>query len=58
MSNTPIAFSEVEVARILWVLTEATELAEQVDALSTLAHVEEILKLVRDRFDRHRPTDS
>lgn len=58
MSNTPIAFSEVEVARILWVLTEATELAEQVDALSTLAHIEEILKLVRDRFDRHRPTDS
>ena len=52
MSNTPIAFSEVEVARILWVLTEATELAEQVDALSTLAHVEEILKLVRDRFVR------
>ncbi|MFN8050587.1 MAG: hypothetical protein U0Q22_04060 [Acidimicrobiales bacterium] len=57
MAGVEITFSEEEVAQILWVLTDATELAEGTDALSTLALVEDTLRMVRDRFDRRRPTE-
>jgi hypothetical protein len=57
MPNESIAFTEVEVAQILWVLTDASELAEQSDALSTLALVEDTLRMVRDRFDRRHPPE-
>ncbi len=55
MAEIEIVFTESEIARILWVLSEATELAEGVDALSTLALIEETLRMVLDRYDRRRP---
>jgi hypothetical protein len=50
-----IWFTETEVAQILWVLSEAAELANTADTLSTLALIEETLRMVRDRFDRRQP---
>jgi hypothetical protein len=50
-----IWFTETEVAQILWVLSEATELADTANTLSTLALIEETLRMVRDRFDRRQP---
>jgi hypothetical protein len=50
-----VVFTESEVASILWVLSDAAQLAEGADALSTLAVLEEVLRMVRDRFDRRRP---
>jgi hypothetical protein len=50
-----IRFTEGEVAQILWVLTEASDMAHDADALSSLALIEETLRLVRDRFDRRQP---
>jgi hypothetical protein len=57
MVEDPVWFTESEVADVLWVLTEATELAADASALSTLAHLEDVLRLVRDRFDPRRPED-
>jgi hypothetical protein len=50
-----IRFTETEVARILWVLSDAAEHAGESDALASLALIEETLRMVRDRFDRRRP---
>lgn len=50
-----IRFTETEVAQILWALSEAAGLAGTTDALSTLAMIEETLRMVRDRFDRRQP---
>jgi len=50
-----IWFTETEVAQILWVLSEAAQLADTSDTLSTLALIEETLRMVRDRFDRRQP---
>jgi hypothetical protein len=50
-----IRFTEHEVAQILWVLSEASDLASAADALSSLAMIEGTLRMVRDRFDRRRP---
>ena len=55
MDDIEIRFTEREVAQILWVLTEASDLAAGSDALSTLALIEETLRMVRDRFDRRNP---
>jgi len=50
-----IRFTEQEVAQILWVLSEASDLAGAADALSSLAMIEDTLRMVRDRFDRRGP---
>jgi hypothetical protein len=50
-----IRFTEQEVAKILWILSEASDLAAAADALSSLAMIEETLRMVRERFDRRRP---
>jgi hypothetical protein len=50
-----IRFTEQEVAQILWVLSEAADLAGAADALSNLAMIEGTLRMVRERFDRRRP---
>ncbi len=55
MDDIEIRFTEQEVAKILWVLNEASELAAASDALSSLALIEEALRMVRDRFDRRDP---
>ena len=55
MVEIEIRFTEREVAQILWVLTEATDLASGADALSSLALIEDTLRMVRDRFDRRQP---
>jgi len=50
-----IRFTEQEVAQILWVLSEASDLASGADALSSVAMIEDTLRMVRERFDRRRP---
>ncbi len=55
MDEIEIRFTEQEVARILWVLSDAADLAGAADALSSLAMIEETLKMVRDRFNRRGP---
>lgn len=55
MDEIEVRFTEQEVAKILWVLTEASELAAASDALSSLALTEDTLRMVRDRFDRRDP---
>jgi hypothetical protein len=50
-----IRFTEREVAQILWVLSEAADLAAAADALSNVALIEDTLRMVRDRFDRRGP---
>ncbi|MDQ6909404.1 MAG: hypothetical protein M3Z84_01260 [Actinomycetota bacterium] len=55
MDEIEIRFTEREVAQILWVLSEASDLATASDALSNLAVIEETLRMVRDRFDNRRP---
>lgn len=55
MDEIEIRFTESEVAQILWVLSEAAEHASEIDALASLALIEETLRMVRDRFDRRRP---
>lgn len=50
-----IRFTETEVAQILWVLNEAADHAAESEALSSLALIEETLRMVRDRFERRRP---
>jgi len=50
-----IRFTAQEVAQILWVLSEASDLANAADALSSLAMIEGTLRMVRERFDRRRP---
>jgi len=50
-----IRFSEREVAQILWVLSQAADLAAEAHALSNLAMIEETLRMVRDRFDQRHP---
>ncbi len=50
-----IRFTEEEVAQILWVLSEASDLAGGADALSSLAMIEDTLRMVRERFDRRGP---
>lgn len=52
MAELEIRFTEAEVAQILWVLTEAAEHAVELSALSSLAMVEETLRMVRARFDQ------
>ncbi len=46
-----VCFSEDEVAQVLWVLHEVSELVESIDALSTLALVEATYLMVRSRYD-------
>ncbi len=46
-----LRFTEDEVAGILWALFEAADLAEQMDALSAMALIEEWYGLLRRRFD-------
>lgn len=58
MPPIEVRFFEDEVAQILWVLTEASELAERLDALSSLVLIEETLVMVRHRFDRRMPPES
>jgi hypothetical protein len=55
VDDIEIRFTEREVAQILWVLSEAADLASEAHALSNLALVEETLRMVRERFDRRRP---
>jgi hypothetical protein len=55
MDDIEITFTEREVAQILWVLSEAADLASSAQALSDLALLEETLRMVRERFDRRRP---
>ena len=55
MDEIEIRFTEREVAQILWVLSEAADLASEANALSSLALIEETLRMVRERFDRRRP---
>jgi hypothetical protein len=50
-----IRFTEREVAQILWVLSEAADLAASADALANLALIEDTLRMVRDRFDHRQP---
>jgi hypothetical protein len=56
VDDIEIRFTEQEVAQILWVLTEASDMAAASDALSNLALIEETLRMVRDRFDRRNPS--
>lgn len=46
-----MCFDEDEVAEILWMLDEATMLAEAVDALAHVALFEHIHSTVKARFD-------
>ncbi|MCA1705065.1 MAG: hypothetical protein LC808_18110 [Actinobacteria bacterium] len=55
MADIEIRFTEQEVARILRVLSEASELAGAADTLSSLAMIEGTLRMMRDRFDRRGP---
>lgn len=55
MAEIEIRFTEQEVAQILWVLSEATELADAADAWSSLAMIEGTLRMVRERFDQRGP---
>lgn len=55
MAEIEIRFTEQEVAQILWVLSEASDLARTTDALSSLALIEQTLRMVRDRFDQRSP---
>ena len=55
MADIEIRFTEREVAQILWVLSDAAEVAAATDALSSLALFEETLRMVRDRYDRRQP---
>ncbi len=55
MTEIEIRFTEQEVAQILWVLSEASDLAGATDALSSLALFEQTLRMVRERFDRRSP---
>ena len=56
MAEIEIRVTEQEVAQILWVLSEASELAGAADAFSSLAVIEGTLRMVRERFDRRGPT--
>lgn len=47
-----VTFSEGEVAQILWALAESLEMAEHLDALSTLVLIEDTFAMVRARFDQ------
>jgi hypothetical protein len=47
-----ISFSEDKVAQILWALAESLEMADQLDALSTLVLIEDTFAVVRARFDQ------
>ena len=51
MSEAEIRFTETEVAQILWALTDATEHAASINALSAQIMLEETLRMVRARFD-------
>lgn len=55
MAEIEIRFTEQEVAQILWVLSEASELADAADAWSSLAMIEGTLRMVRERFDQRGP---
>jgi len=55
VAEIEIRFTEQEVAQILWVLSEASDLAGATDALSSLALIEQTLRMVRERFDRRSP---
>ena len=55
MDEIDIIFTEREVAQILWVLSEAADLANSAHALSNLAMIEDTLRMVRDKFDRRAP---
>jgi hypothetical protein len=55
VAQIEIRFTEQEVAQILWVLSEASELAGDADALSSVALIEATLRMVRERFDPRRP---
>ena len=46
-----LCFPEDEVAGVLWALAEAIDLANQVDALSTMALIEEWYLVVRRQYD-------
>jgi hypothetical protein len=50
-----IRFTESEIADVLWVLYEAVELADQIDALASRAQFERVYRLVRQRFDERQP---
>ncbi len=52
VAEIEIRFTEQEVAQILWMLSEASDLAGATDALSSLALIEQTLRMVRERFDR------
>ena len=52
MPEGQLRFSEDEVAQILWALAESLEMADQLDALSTLVLVRETFAMVRRRFDQ------
>jgi hypothetical protein len=47
-------FSDGETFEILWSLLEAIDLAEQVEALSTMAMLDGTYRTVRGRFDETR----
>jgi hypothetical protein len=46
-----VCFDEAETARVLWMLDEASVLAESVDAISLVALFESTFDLVKARFD-------
>jgi hypothetical protein len=54
VDDIEIRFTEREVAQILWVLSEAADLASEAHALSDLALVEDAAD-GPERFDRRRP---
>ena len=55
VDDIEIRFTEREVAQILWVLSEAADLAIEAHALSDLALIEDTLRMVRYKFNRRRP---
>lgn len=55
VAELEIRFTEAEVPQILWVLTEAADHVVELSALSSLAMIEETLRMVRARFDQRGP---
>jgi hypothetical protein len=55
VDDVEIRFREREVAQILWVLSEAADLAHEAHALTDMELIEDTLRMARDRFDRRRP---
>ncbi len=55
VDEVEIRFTDREVAQILWVLSDAADLADSAHALSTLAMIEDTPRMVRDKFERRGP---